>query len=36
MVIKLGMDTRFEFSAPGSPQQNGAVERAFAMLYRRV
>ena len=35
-IIKLGIDTRFEFSAPDTPQQNGVVERAFAMLYDRV
>ena len=35
-LIELSMDAGFEFSAPGTPQQNGVVERAFAMLYRRV
>ena len=35
-IIELGMDTRFEVSAPGTPQQNGVIERAFAMLYGRV
>ena len=35
-IIELGMDARFEFSAPGTPQQNGVVKRAFATLYRRV
>ena len=25
-IIKLGMDAHFEFSAPGTPQQNGVVE----------
>ena len=30
------MDALFEFSAPVTPQQNGAVERAFATLYGRV
>ena len=30
------MDARFQFSAPGTPQQNGVVERAFATLYGRV
>ena len=30
------MNPRFEFSAPGTPQQNGVVERAFATLYDRV
>ena len=32
-IIKLGMD---KFSAPGTPQQNGVVERAFTTLYGRV
>ena len=35
-IIKIGMDARLEFSAPGTPQQNGVVERAFATLYGRV
>ena len=30
------MDACFEFSAPGTPQQNGVVKRAFATLYGRV
>ena len=30
------MDACFEFSAPGGPQQNGVIERAFTMLYGRV
>ena len=30
------MDTCFEFSAPGTLQQNGVVERAFAIIYVRV
>ena len=30
------MDTSFEFSAPGVPQQNGVVERSFATLCVRV
>ena len=30
------MDAHFEFSAPGTPQQNGVVKRAFATLYGRV
>ena len=30
------MDARFEFSAPGTPQQNGVVKRVFATLYGRV
>ena len=35
-IIELGMDAHFEFSAPGTPQQNGVVKRAFATLYGRV
>ena len=30
------MYARFEFSALGTPQQNGVVERALATLYGRV
>ena len=30
------MDAPFEFLAPGTPQQNGVVKRAFATLYGRV
>ena len=30
------MDACFEFSAPGTPQQNVVVKRAFATLYGRV
>ena len=26
----------FEFTAPGTPQQNGAIERSFATLYGKV
>jgi transposase InsO family protein len=29
-------DLKFEFTAPGTPQQNGVVERAFATLQGRV
>ena len=32
-IIELSMDARFKFSAPGTPQQNVVVKRAFAMLY---
>jgi Reverse transcriptase (RNA-dependent DNA polymerase) len=31
-----GLGIQFEFSAPGTPQQNGVVERAFATLFGRV
>ena len=30
---KEGLGIIFEFTAPGTPQQNGMVERAFATLY---
>jgi len=33
---KEGLGITFEYSAPGTPQQNGVVERAFATLYGRV
>ena len=33
---KEGFGITFEYSAPGTPQQNGVVERAFATLYGRV
>ena len=29
---KAGFDITFEYNAPGTPQQNGVVERAFPML----
>jgi uncharacterized protein with PIN domain len=28
-----GMDIKFQYTAPGTPQQNGHVERKFAILY---
>ena len=31
-----GLGIRFEFTAPGTPQQNGRVERKFQTLYGRV
>ena len=31
-----GMGITFEYSAPGTPQQNAVVERAFATLMGRV
>ena len=31
-----GLQLTFEYTAPGTPQQNGKVERKFAMLYGRV
>ena len=35
-IVEIGMDACFEFSAPGTPQQNVKVERVFATLYGRV
>ena len=31
-----GLGLKFEFTAPGTPQQNGRVERKFATLYSKV
>ena len=31
-----GLGITFEFTAPGTPQQNGKVERKFATLYSKV
>ena len=33
---KEGLSIQFEYTAPGTPQQNGRVERKFATLYGRV
>jgi hypothetical protein len=33
---KEGLGIQFEYTAPGTPQQNGRVERKFATLYGRV
>ena len=33
---KEGAGTVFEYTAPGTPQQNGRVERKFATLFGRV
>ena len=33
---KLGLGTKFEYTAVGTPQQNGRIERKFATLYGRV
>ena len=35
-LIELGKTIGMEFLALGTPHQNGIVERAFAMMYRRV
>ncbi len=32
-TTKLFMDIQYEYTAPGTPQQNGRVERKFAVLY---
>ena len=34
--IEQGLGTKFEYTAVGTPQQNGRVERKFATLYGRV
>ena len=31
-----GKNIKFEYTASGTPQQNGVVERAFATLYNRI
>ena len=31
-----GLGIQFEYTAPGTPQQNGRVERKFATLFGRV
>ena len=31
-----GMGITFEYTTPGTPQQNGRIERKFATLYGRV
>ena len=33
---KMGLATKFEYTAVGTPQQNGRVERKFATLYGRI
>ena len=33
---RLGLGTRFEYTAVGTPQQNGRIERNFATLHGRV
>ena len=34
--IEQGMGIKFEYTAVGTPQQNGRVERKFATLYGRI
>jgi transposase InsO family protein len=34
--LKEGLGIQFEYTAPGTPQQNGKVERKFATLNARV
>ncbi len=31
-----GLGIKFEYTAPGTPQQNGQVERKFQTLYGRL
>jgi hypothetical protein len=35
-IKKKGFNLQFEFTAPGTPQENGKVERAFATLWGRT
>jgi hypothetical protein len=32
---KKGLETQFEFTAPGTPEENGKIKRMFAMLWGR-
>ena len=34
--LKEGLGIQFEYTAPGTPQRNGRVERKFTTLYGRV
>jgi hypothetical protein len=34
--LTVGLGIHFEYTAPGTPQQNGCVKREFAALYGRV
>jgi transposase InsO family protein len=36
MNINSEFNINFEFTAPGTPQQNGIVERAFATLFGKT
>jgi transposase InsO family protein len=36
MIIKSEFNIKFEFTAPGTPQQYGKVERAFATLFGKT
>jgi transposase InsO family protein len=33
MIIKSEFNIKFDFTAPGTPQENGKVERAFVSLF---
>ena len=35
-LVKIGLSAEFEYTSPGTPQQNGVVEREFATLYGRT
>jgi transposase InsO family protein len=36
MIIKSEFNIKFEFTAPGTPQQIGKVERAFPTLFGKT
>jgi transposase InsO family protein len=36
MIIKSELNIKFEFAAPGTPQQNGKMERAFETLFGKT
>ena len=33
---KNGLNVKFEYTPPGTPQRNGRIERKFATCYRRI
>ena len=35
-IGEIGMNVQFEFTAPGTPQQNGKAERAFATIWGKM
>jgi hypothetical protein len=36
LCMKEGINVQFEYTAPGTPQRNGRIERKFATLYGRI
>jgi transposase InsO family protein len=36
LILKSEFKIKFEFTAPGTPQQDGKVEREFATLFRKT